>query len=156
MDQSASRVRGLSPAAQALYVAIQASNRKNTLCVVVVPDDEEVHRFCTDVNFFLASLEGASATALDEVVKPFPSLQTDPYRNIAPHFGVASARAAALHAMAGGTARVVIASGEGLLPLLSPPDAVRSTSIEIKAGMDLDPVALGDLLAEAGFIREDP
>ena len=55
MDESASRVRGLSPAAQAFYVAAQASNRKNALCVVVVPSDEEVDRFCADVTFFLGS-----------------------------------------------------------------------------------------------------
>ena len=156
MDHSAARVRGLSPAAQALYVAIQASNRKNALCVVVVPTDEEVDRFCADLNFFLGSLEGATSATLDEVVKPFPSLQTDPYQNIAPHFGVASARAAALHAMANGTARVVVASGPALLPRLNPPEGLRATSIDVKTGMDLDPLALGDLLADAGFTREDP
>ena len=156
MDESAPRVQGLSPSAQALYVAIRASTRKNALVVVVVPDDEEVDRFSGDVSFFLGSLEGASAAALDEIVKPFPSLQTDAYRNIAPHFGVASARAAALHAMATGTARVVVASGAALLPRLSPPDRLRSTSIDVKTGMDLDPVAFGDLLADAGFTREDP
>jgi transcription-repair coupling factor (superfamily II helicase) len=156
MDHSAARVRGLSPAAQALYVAIQASNRKNALCVVVVPTDEEVDRFCADLNFFLGSLEGATSVTLEEVVKPFPSLQTDPYRNIAPHFGVASARAAALHAMASGTARVVVASSQALLPRLNPPEGLRATSIDVKTGMDLDPLALGDLLAEAGFTREDP
>ena len=156
MDHSAARVRGLSPAAQALYVAIQASNRKNALCVVVVPTDEEVDRFCADLNFFLGSLEGATSATLDEVVKPFPSLQTDPYQNIAPHFGVASARAAALHAMANGMARVVVASGPALLPRLHPPEGLRATSIDVKTGMDLDPLALGDLLADAGFTREDP
>src|SRR6185295_1703727 len=146
MDESAPRIQGLSPSAQALYVAIQAITRKNALCVVVVPDDEEVDRFSADVSFFLGSLEGASAAALDEIVKPFPSLQADVYRNIAPHFGVASARAAALHAMATGTARVVVASGAALLPRLSPPDRLRSTSIDVKTGMELDPVAFGDLL----------
>jgi transcription-repair coupling factor (superfamily II helicase) len=156
MDESAAAVRGLAPSAQALYVAIQASNRKNALSVVVVPDDDEVDRFTADVMFFLGSLEGASATALEEMVKPFPSLQTDPYHNIAPHFGVASARAAALHAMVGGTARVVIASGAALLPRLSPPGRLRAASIEVKTGMDLDPVTLGDLLADAGFTRQDP
>jgi transcription-repair coupling factor (superfamily II helicase) len=156
MDHSAARVRGLSPAAQALYVAIQASNRKNALCVVVVPTDEEVDRFCADLNFFLGSLEGATSATLEEVVKSFPSLQTDPYENIAPHFGVASARAAALHAMANGTARVVVASGPALLPRLNPPEGLRATSIDVKTGMDLDPLALGDLLADAGFTREDP
>jgi transcription-repair coupling factor (superfamily II helicase) len=124
--------------------------------VFIVPADEEVDRLAADTRFFMAALEGASAAALQEAVKTFPSLQIDPYRNLAPHFGVASARAAALHGIAAGTARVVIASGAALLPRLSPPDSLESAAIELKPGMDLDPVALGDLLADAGFTREDP
>src|SRR5204863_5702885 len=68
----------------------------------------------------------------------------------------ASARAAALHGLAIGSARVVVASGAALLPKLSDPAQLRSTSIELKPGMDLDPIGLGDLLADAGFTREDP
>jgi transcription-repair coupling factor (superfamily II helicase) len=156
MDESASRVRGLSPAAQALYVAVQASHRKNALCVVIVPTDEDVDRFACDLRFFAGALEGASGAALEEIIKPFPSLQIDPYRKLAPHFHIASARAAALHGLATGTARVVIASGLALLPKLSRPDRFRSASIELKPGMDLGPIEFGDLLADAGFTREDP
>ena len=72
MDSSASHVRGLSPSAQALYVAVQASHRKSAVRVVVVPTDEDVDRFCIDTRFFMAALEGASAAALEEAVKPFP------------------------------------------------------------------------------------
>ena len=104
----------------------------------------------------MAALEGASASALEDAVKPFPSLQIDPYRNIAPHFGVASARAAALHAIANGTAKVVVASASALLSRLSAPGNLEAAAIELKNGMDLDPVVLGDLLTDAGFTREDP
>jgi transcription-repair coupling factor (superfamily II helicase) len=156
MDSSVTHVRGLSPAAQALYVATQAANRRNAVTVVVVPTDEDVDRFCLDTRFFMAALEGASAASLEEAVKPFPSLQIDPYRNIAPHFGVASARADALHGMASGRARVVAASAAALLPRLSPPASLEAAAIELKDGLDLDPVVLGDLLADAGFTREDP
>src|SRR5918995_677903 len=156
MDSSASHVRGLSSSAQALYVAIQASHRKSAVSVVVVPSDEEVDRFCIDTRFFLAALEGASAAALDDAVKSFPSLQIDPYRSLAPHFGVASARAAALHAIASGTAKVVVASAASLLSRLSAPDSLEAAAIELHNGMELDPVVLGDLLADAGFTREDP
>src|SRR5204863_4377276 len=100
--------------------------------------------------------EGASGAALEDIVKPFPSLQIDPYRKLAPHFHIASARAAALHGLATGTARVVVASGEALLPKLSHPDRLRSTSLELKPGMNLGPIEFGDLLADAGFTREDP
>jgi transcription-repair coupling factor (superfamily II helicase) len=156
MDSAASHVRGLSASAQALYIAIQASHRKSAVSVVVVPSDEEVDRFCIDTRFFLAALEGASTAALEDAVKPFPSLQIDPYRAIAPHFGVASARAAALHGIATGTAKIVVASAAALLPRLSGPDSLEAAAIELRNGMDLDPVVLGDLLADAGFTREDP
>src|SRR4051812_21971325 len=99
MDQSASRVRGLSPSAQALFVAIQASHRKNALALVIVPTDDEVDRFAGDVRFFMGALEGASGATLEAIVQTFPSLQIDPYRKLAPHFHIASARAAALHGM---------------------------------------------------------
>src|SRR5688572_8527848 len=156
MDSSAAHVRGLSSSAQALFVAVQSSHRKSAVTVVVVPGDEDVDRFCIDIRFFMAALEGASACALEGAVKPFPSLQIDPYRNIAPHFGVASARAAALHAIASGTARIVVASAAALLTRLSAPDSLEAAGLELKNGMDLDPVVLGDLLADAGFTREDP
>jgi transcription-repair coupling factor (superfamily II helicase) len=156
MDSPASHVRGLSSSAQALFVAVQSSHRKSAVTVVIVPGDEDVDRFCIDTRFFMAALEGASAAALEGAVKPFPSLQIDPYRNIAPHFGVASARAAALHAIAAGTAKVVVASAGALLTRLSAPDNLEAAAVELKNGMDLDPVALGDLLADAGFTREDP
>jgi transcription-repair coupling factor (superfamily II helicase) len=156
MDSSATQVRGLSSSAQALFVAVRSSHRKSAVTVVVVPGDEDVDRFCIDTRFFMAALEGASSAALEGAVKPFPSLQIDPYRSIAPHFGVASARAAALHAIAAGTAKVVVASAAALLTRLSPPDTLEAAAVELKNGMDLDPVALGDLLADAGFTREDP
>ena len=156
MDSSATHVRGLSSSAQALYVAVQSSHRPSSVCIVIVPGDDDVDRFCIDTRFFMAALEGASAAALEGAVKPFPSLQIDPYRNIAPHFGVASARASALHAIANGTARVVVASAAALLPRLSAPDHLEAAAIEFRNGMDLDPVAFGDLLSDAGFTREDP
>jgi transcription-repair coupling factor (superfamily II helicase) len=156
MDVSATHVRGLSSSAQAFYVAAQSSHRGTALTVVVVPSDEDVDRLVTDTRFFLAAVEAASAAALEETVKPFPAPHIDPYRNLAPHFGVASARAAALHGIVAGAVRVVIASAAALLPLLSDPDSLEAAAIELKPGMELDPVVLGDLLADAGFTREDP
>ena len=50
----------------------------------------------------------------------------------------------------------MIASAAALLPRLSAPDNLEAAAIELRNGMDLDPVVLGDLLADAGFTREDP
>src|SRR5262245_4212508 len=121
LDAVAQKVRGLSPAAQAFYVALQSSARQNALAVVVVSNDELVDDYCSDLRFFVGALEGASGATLEEAIKPFPSLQIDPYRKIAPHFHIASARAAALHGLATGAARIIVASGQALLPRLSDP-----------------------------------
>ena len=72
----------------------RATARHGFRGLVVLPMTMSI-ALCMDVRFFMAALEGASAATLEETVKPFPSLQIDPYRNIAPHFGVASARAGA-------------------------------------------------------------
>ena len=156
MDAPARRVRGLSPSAQSLYVALQTANRQNAVSLVVVPGDDDVDRFCIDARFFLAAIEGAAPSALDAAIKAFPSLQVDPYRGIAPHSGVAAARAAALHALTSGHARIVVASAAALLPRLSAPDSLESVAVALRPGLDLDPVVLGDLLSDAGFTREDP
>src|SRR6476661_5029580 len=139
MDQTASRVRGLSQSAQAMYAAVQSSHRSNSLTMIVVATDEDVDRVTSDVRFFIGALEGASGAALDEMVKPFPSLQTNPYRKLAPHFHIATARAAALYGLVSGSLRILVASGAALLPKLSPPETLRATSMELKPGMDFGP-----------------
>ena len=50
----------------------------------------------------------------------------------------------------------MVASAAALLARLSVPGSLEAAAIELKNGMDLDPVVLGDLLADAGFTREDP
>ena len=86
---------------------------RNELVLAVVPTDLDVEQVTSDVRFFLGGLEGASAT-LEHSVVPFPSQEVDPYRGLAPHLRIASARARALHAMASGHARVVVASAVAL------------------------------------------
>jgi transcription-repair coupling factor (superfamily II helicase) len=106
--------------------------------------------------FFFGALEGASEAAVDVAVLPFPSLQVDPYRGMTPHFRVAAARARALHAAASGTARLVVASAAALLPRVSRADRLLRASIELRAGLEIEPQRLADLLVDAGFTREDP
>jgi transcription-repair coupling factor (superfamily II helicase) len=156
MDLPADRVRGLSAPAQALYSAAQAARLTNGVSLLVVPTDEDVERFTANLRFFFAALEGASAAAVDQAVLPFPSLQADPYRGLVPHFRIASARAAALHALTTGSARAVVASGPALMTRMSAPGRLIAASVELKPGADIGPTALADLLADAGFTREDP
>ena len=153
MGVRASRVAGLSPAAKALYVA-NAAGRDRVL--LVVPTDSDVERMTGDVRFFITALEGLSDTDAERAVLPFPSHEVDPYRGLAPHMDIASARARALHALTAGTARIVIASAAGLLPRVSAPQHLQSTSLTLTPGQDISPTDLGDLLSAAGYTRQDP
>nr|MBA2305636.1 DEAD/DEAH box helicase [Acidobacteriota bacterium] len=147
------RVSGLTPSAKALFVA-QAASRDRVL--LVVPTDSDVERLTGDARFFLTALEGLSETDVARAVLPFPSHEVDPYRGLAPHMDIASARARVLHALTADTARIVIASAAGLLPRVSAPQHVQSTSLSLVPGQDISPIDLGDLLASAGYTRQDP
>src|SRR5205085_10910763 len=95
-----------------------------------------------------------AATA--RAVLPFPSHEVDPYRGLAPHVGVTSVRARALHAIAQGTARVVIASAAAVLPRVTPPGRMLAAALALKPGQDISPIDLAERLVDAGFTREDP
>ena len=147
------RITGLTAAAKALLVAGRASDSP---CLVVVPNDTDADQFTSDIRFFLAALEGLSTAEVTHTVLPLPSPEVDPYRGLAPHFEVSSARARALHALATGHARVVVVSAGGLLPRVSAPARLVATSMELKPGVEVPPLDVGKLLAEAGYVREDP
>jgi transcription-repair coupling factor (superfamily II helicase) len=156
LDAQSRVVSGPSPAAKALLVAAAAHERPKGVVLYVVPSDADIDQATMDVGFFLASLEGLSTAAVDRSILPFPSHEVDPYRGLAPHVGVTSARARALHGLASGGARVVISSAAALLPRVSSPPRLRSVSIDLRPGQDIAPTDLAELLAEAGFGREDP
>jgi transcription-repair coupling factor (superfamily II helicase) len=144
---------GLTPVAKALAVAGAAAQGP---CVVVVPADRDIEAFLSDVRFFLAAMEGLSDAALEAGVLAFPSPEVDPYRGLAPHFDVASTRARALHALATGQARVIVASAAALLPRLADPESLVAASLDLRPGADIDPILLAEVLVQAGFSREDP
>jgi transcription-repair coupling factor (superfamily II helicase) len=147
------RITGLTPAAQALYAAGAA---RDGLTLLVVPTDRDVERMVSDARFFLSALDGLAEADAERLVLPFPSHEIDPYRGLTPHFEIASARARAFHAIAAGRARMVVASAAALLPRVSAPDRNLAVSIDLTPGTDIDPQALGDLLVEAGYTRQDP
>jgi transcription-repair coupling factor (superfamily II helicase) len=156
LDTQSRVMSGLSAAAKALLVAAAAHERPKGVVLYVVPGDADIDQAATDVGFFLASLEGMSTASVDRAILPFPSHEVDPYRGLAPHVGVTSARARALHGLASGGARVVVASSAALLPRVSPPPRLRSVSIDLRPGQDIAPTDLAELLVDAGFGREDP
>jgi transcription-repair coupling factor (superfamily II helicase) len=156
MDRPAAVLSGLIEPAKALYVAAASQALPKGTVVYVVPTDRDVEQAVEDVTFFVAALEGLSAAAAEQAVLPFPSQEVDPYRGMTAHFGVASARARALYAIATGTVRIVVASTAALMPRVSSPARLRSASLELKPNQDISPTDLGELLVDAGFSREDP
>ena len=122
----------------------------------VLPSDGDLEEAVTDIRFFLSALEGLSAAAGDRAVLAFPSHEVDPYRGLPPHVGVTSVRARALHALVGGTARVIVSSAAALLPRVSAPERLLRASTELRPGQEISPTDLGELLIDAGFTREDP
>jgi transcription-repair coupling factor (superfamily II helicase) len=146
-------VSGLTDAAKGFFVAAAVARER---VLVIVPTDAEVEQVTSDARFFLAALEGLSDSDVAQLVVPFPSHEIDPYRGLLPHFDIASARAHALHALSGGTARLMVASAASLLPRLSPPARLAAAGLTLRPGDEISPVDLGDRLAAAGYTRQDP
>ena len=107
LDRPLRRLTGLTPAALALHAACI---EQDSPVVLVVPTDADVEQMTADARLFLSALRGLSEHDVAWHVLPFPSQEVDPYRSLTPHLEVASARARALHALATGTARLVVAS----------------------------------------------
>jgi len=156
LDVPGGDVTGLSPSAQALAVAALAHAEPERLIVTIVPSDADVDRATSDVRFFLSAIEGLPDAAAERAVLPLPSHEIDPYRGLAPHLRVTSARARALYAAASGRGRVVIASATAVLPTLGTPGELLALSYDLEPGLDLSPGDLAEQLAMAGFTREDP
>ena len=104
----ARKVSGLTAPAKALFAAAAA---ERGLTLLVVPTDGDVETMTADARFFFSALEGLSDAEVERAVLPFPSHEVDPYRGLAPHFDIASARAACparaddRHCPAGGRVR---------------------------------------------------
>ena len=89
-------LHGLTLQAKALAAAAASHEQPGDPVLLVVPTDAELEAVAGDIRFFLGAIEGLSDSALGNLVLPLPSLQVDPYRALAPHMRVSSARARAL------------------------------------------------------------
>ena len=156
MDVPARVVSGLTPAAKALFVAALPPSLPHGVVLYVLPSDADLEQAVEDVAFFVAAMEGLSGAAADRAILPFPSHEVDPYRGLAPHIGVTSVRARALHGIGAGTARVVVASASALMPRISAPRRLLGAALDLKPGQEIAPIDLAELLVDAGFTREDP
>ncbi|MGH9176400.1 MAG: DEAD/DEAH box helicase, partial [Vicinamibacterales bacterium] len=149
-------ITGLTPPGKALAVAAASHAARDAVVLWVVPADVDLESATSDVRLFLGTLEAMPDAVVDRVVLPLPSHQVDPYRGLAPHFRVTSARARALHAAALGSARVILASAQALLPRLAAPESVLATSFDLRSGVEIDPHALAAILVAGGYERQDP
>ena len=156
MEMPARVVSGPTASAKAFYVAGAAQALPHGVVLYVVPSDADLEQSVADVSFFISALEGLSQSAADRQVLPFPAHQVDSYRGLAPHVGVTSARARALHGLATGTARILVASAAALTPRVTTPEHLLAASIDLRPGQDIAPTDLTKLLVDAGFSREDP
>ena len=150
------RLSGASSPVRSLAIAAASRRLSGGTVLLVVPTDADLENTVGDICFFLSVLEGSADTVVSQQVLPFPSTQVDPYRGFQPHLKVASARARVLHALATGTARVVVASAAALLTKVPEPASVLLTSAEIKPGLDLDPHELANTLVSGGYEPADP
>src|SRR5215217_5115343 len=156
IDAPDGTVAGLTPSAQALAVAGLSHANPDRLVVAVVPTDADVERLTEDARFFAGAIEGRARDAIERLVLPFPSHEVDPYRGLAPHLRVASARARALFGASAGDARIVIASAVALLPRVSAPQRLLNAALSLGPDVEIAPHDLAELLVDAGFTREDP
>jgi transcription-repair coupling factor (superfamily II helicase) len=156
MDVPARVVSGLTPAAKALFVAAAANSLPHGVVLYVLPSDADIEQAVEDVAFFVAAMEGLPGAEAERAILPFPSHEVDPYRGLAPHVGVTSVRARALHGIGAGTARVVVASASALMPRISAPRRLLGAALDLKPGQEIAPTDLAELLIDAGFTREDP
>jgi transcription-repair coupling factor (superfamily II helicase) len=153
LGQAAVRLTGLTPAATAFHAALAAQDRP---LVLIVPTDADVEQIVSDARFFLSVLQGLSEDEALRQVLPLPSTEVDPFRGMTPHLEVASARARALHALAVGAARLIVASARALPLRLSEPALLADAGFRLDIGAEIAPQALGERLALAGFLPEDP
>src|SRR5688500_18765374 len=153
LGRSAPVITGLSAPAVGFHAAAASLE---TPVFLVVPADSDVEQVTCDARFFLSHLEVLSAAAAERAVLALPSQEVDPYRAMATHLEVASARARALHGLSAGTARIVVASARALLPRLSDPARLRDAGFTIAPGDEIGPQDLGEKLVIAGFSPEDP
>ncbi len=153
LEPAAQHLSGVTPPAAAL--ALSAAARRSPV-VVVVPADRDIDPLIADIRFFASALEGWSVAHAERVVLPCPSLEIDPYREIAPHLDVTSARARALHALATKSVRVVVTSVAAIAARVSSVGRMRDASVTLQPGVDVDFDTLAVRFVDAGFTRADP
>ncbi|MBI1950105.1 MAG: transcription-repair coupling factor [Acidobacteria bacterium] len=143
-------IAGLNPAAAALLVSALAGRSPGGKVLLLVPGEKEAETFRADLSFALSALRGPAAR-----VHLFPSLEADPYQELAPHLMVACERVQALRALREPGEAIVVAPTRALIYPLAPAPAFDVYRFDLGERQPLRPDDLSGFLLEAGYLRVD-
>jgi transcription-repair coupling factor (superfamily II helicase) len=115
----------------------------------VCPSNQEMEEVAQDLRFFLGSDPAAEVLLL-------PGPESDPYRGLSPHPGLASRRAATLARLGREFRGVLVTSLSGLVHKTVPPEELQARCRPIVQGTPASRDALISDLRSLGYAREDP
>ena len=147
--QAGLRATGLMGPARALAEAVLIAVGTGP-ALLVVADERRVSEAISDLSTFLGLL-GEKREVL-----PFPAIDSDPYRGLAPHFDVAAARARALSSLVEREPVVVVAPAAALAFRTAAPSLVASAIWKLARGESFATGEIERALTRSGYLREDP
>ncbi len=141
---------GLNPAAAAVLVAGLVEKSPGGKLVLLVPGEQEAEQFRADLVFAAAVPHGPAPR-----VQLFPSLEADPYQELAPHLRVACERVLALRSLRDPGPAIVVVPTRALIYPLPPPAVFDAHRLDLVERGPLRPDALSEYLLSAGYVRVD-
>jgi transcription-repair coupling factor (superfamily II helicase) len=144
-------VHGSTPG-WAAWLAAQLAERES-LVVVVAPDDDAARRLESDVRFFWGGAHDPAAM-LDEIA-PLPGIDVSPYADLSPDRDAIVERVATLYRLATRELRprIVVTSAEALVRKTVVPAELASRGRTIRTGETLDRDELAAFLIAGGWTR---
>ena len=153
---------GLGPSAAAILLPALLDRAPGGKIVLLVPGEREAEGFRGDLEFAAAALGGGGAPgdggapgAGGARVRMFPSLEADPYQEMAPHLKAACDRVEALRALRDPGPAIVVAPVRALIYPLPAPPAFDVATFDLRPGMAQRPDDLSGSLLGAGYVRVD-
>src|SRR5215213_8784416 len=144
---------GLAGSARALVLAALEKKLERRI-VFVTRSNREVEEFQPDIEFFYCAINGTSSC--ETSVLQVPALESNPYDGTSPHAEVLERRALALYRAARGEARILLTSITALAERTISPELLKSSSLVLRAGEDMPPELIVDLLIASGYVRQEP
>ncbi len=136
--------------ASVAYAAAKLARPGAPLVLVVAPDGDEAALLAQDLAFFVGR---------DAVVE-LPAPEATVYAEVAPDRRASMLRVAALHAIASGGARVVVAPAAALVQRALPAAVLREATVTVRVDEELDRDGVAAALVAGGYLRvpvvEDP